>query len=164
MHNCCGQCFGHRYHYMTSFWRFSVPSSSGVDPANTKSEVSLLMSEALSLLSNCAPTADLEKVLLGYFLSFIRDTRCTMLLHSSLSAACRSLANIRHMVCILEATIGAFFNNVSASIASQPSDGATSRGGWEQVVPGVSVPDLSQDEFVQGAWARLLASCDISDH
>ena len=122
----------------------------GVDPANTASEVCLMMSEALSLLTNCAPVDEVVTVSLNYILSFIRDTQCTMLLLASIPAACRALANIRCMVCVLEGAIGAFFARLALPGALPIPADMAAEGGWGLIMPGVSVPDLSQDEFIQG--------------
>ena len=131
----------------------------GVDPANTASEVCLMMSEALSLLTNCAPVDEVVTVSLNYILSFIRDTQCTMLLLASIPAACRALANIRYMVCVLEGAIGAFFARLALPGALPIPADMAAEGGWGLIMPGVSVPDLSQDEFIQGE-SGVLGACE----
>lgn len=132
---------------------------SGVDPASTASEVCLMMSEALNLLNNCSPVGDVLSVTLDFVLQFIRDSSCTMLVLASIPAACRTLANIQFMVSVVETGIESFF---AKHLPPTPSDSqADADEGWGQVVPSVAVPELAQDEFVQGwllsLWRKLLA-------
>lgn len=119
-----------------------------MDPASTASEVCLMMSEALNLLNNCSPVGDVLSVILDFILQFIRDSSCTMLVLASIPAACRTLANIQFMVSVVETGLESFFAKHSSP---NPSDSqAEADGGWRQVVPSVAVPELAQDEFVQG--------------
>nr|XP_058943375.1 ectopic P granules protein 5 homolog [Pocillopora verrucosa] len=122
-------------------------AGSGVDPASTASEVCMMMSEALNLLNICSPVGDVLRVTLDSILQFIRDTSCTMVVLVSISAACRTLANIQYMVSVAETGIQSFFTKYSPP---NPTGAQTDvDGGWAQVVPSVAVPELAQDEFVQ---------------
>lgn len=122
-------------------------AGSGVDPASTASEVCMMMSEALHLLNNCSPVGDVLRVTLDSILQFIRDTSCTMVVLVSISAACRTLANIQYMVSVMETGIQSFFAKHSPPNPIGVQMDAD--GGWAQVVPSVAVPELAQDEFVQ---------------
>lgn len=125
-----------------------MPFFPGVDPASTASEVCMMMSEALNLLNNCSPVGDVLRVTLDFILQFIRDTSCTMFVLASIPAACRTLANIQFMVSVVETGIQSFFAKHSSP--SPPDAQTDAEGGWTQVVPSVAVPELAQDEFVQG--------------
>ena len=121
----------------------------GVDPASTASEVCLMMSEALNLLNNCSPVGDVLSATLDFVLQFIRDSSCTMLVLASIPAACRTLASIQFMVSVVETGIESFFaKHLSPTPSLDPQ--ADADGAWGQVVTSVAVPELAQDEFVQG--------------
>lgn len=110
----------------------------------------MMMSEALNLLNICSPVGDVLRVTLDSILQFIRDTSCTMVVLVSISAACRTLANIQYMVSVAETGIQSFFTKYSPP---NPTGAQTDvDGGWAQVVPSVAVPELAQDEFVQGQF------------
>ena len=108
----------------------------------------MMISEQLNLLNNCSPVGDVPKVILDFILQFIRDTSCTMLVLASIPAACRTLASIEFMVSVLETGIESFFAKHSSQYLMHSQ--ANPDGGWEVIVPSVAVPELAQDEFVQG--------------
>lgn len=110
----------------------------------------MMMSEALNLLNICSPVGDVLRVTLDSILQFIRDTSCTMVVLVSISAACRTLANIQYMVSVAETGIQSFF--VKYSLPNPTGAQTDVDGGWAQVVPSVAVPELAQDEFVQGQF------------
>ena len=79
----------------------------------------------------------------------------TMLVLASIPAACRTLASIQFMVSVVETGIESYFRKHSSS--NSIDSGANADGGWGHIVPSVAVPELAQDEFVNGwCYFRLL--------
>ncbi|XP_048581759.1 ectopic P granules protein 5 homolog isoform X2 [Nematostella vectensis] len=118
-------------------------AGSGVDPANTASEVCLMLSETLNLLNNCFPGVGVADEVLKFIVSYLKDTSCTMVILASIPAACRALANLAFMVTVLETGIAEFLARQSKSTGSEHD------GGWEQIAPSFSVPELAQDSFIE---------------
>lgn len=114
-----------------------------------------MMCEELNLLNICSPVGDVLKVTLDFMLQFIRESTCTMLVLASIPAACRTLASIQFMVSVVETGIESYFRKHSSS--NSIDSGANADGGWGHIVPSVAVPELAQDEFVNGwCYFRLL--------
>lgn len=70
-----------------------------------------------------------------------------MFILASIPASCRALANIGFMVSVLETGIEEVFARHSPQTEGT---GTHSDVGWSQIVPGFSVPELSQDSFING--------------
>ena len=114
-----------------------------------------MMCEELNLLNICSPVGDVLKVTLDFILQFIRESTCTMLVLASIPAACRTLASIQFMVSVVETGIESYFRKHSSS--NSIDSGANADWGWGHIVPSVAVPELAQDEFVNGwCYFRLL--------
>ena len=62
------------------------------------------------------------------------------------------------MVRVLETAIDTFFARHSSTAATVPGGGAD--GSWGQLVPGFSLPELAQDEFVQGGRLIFMYSLE----
>ena len=107
--------------------------------------------EVLNLLNSLSPKGKVLVVALESIQEKIRDLTQTNVILAMIIAACRSLASISLMVQILEVAVETHFNNISLPSTGENSESQESLvAPWSNVLASVTVPELSQREFIQG--------------
>ncbi|XP_006816561.1 ectopic P granules protein 5 homolog, partial [Saccoglossus kowalevskii] len=128
-------------------------ASVAVDTQAMTSELIDLLTEVLNLLNNCASAGRGIEVVERSLVRWIERSPCSVLILPLITAACRTLASLTHMVLIVETCMDSYFN--SGMDLSQ-------FGGWSHVTDKLQVPELTHDEFLeecmkQGAYLTLYA-------
>jgi hypothetical protein len=113
--------------------------------------------EVLNLLNSLSPK---EKVL-GLALETIQEKICDLtqrdVILAMIVAACRSLASVNLMVQVVEVGVETHFNNIELPATSEGSETQENLvSPWSDVLASVTVPELSQREFVQGGRRNMV--------
>lgn len=106
--------------------------------------------DILKLLNNLSPKEKLLVLALDTVQEKIRDLTHTNAILAVIRAACRSVASINLMVQIVEVAVETHFNNVSLETVEKDFQMSLAAP-WSNVLASVTVPELSQREFVQGS-------------
>ncbi|XP_022106571.1 ectopic P granules protein 5 homolog isoform X2 [Acanthaster planci] len=130
-------------------------ATAGGSTADRQQELISLLSTLLSLLNNCSPTRGAPDAILGALLVWFEASTSTALALPCITAACRTLASIKHSALVVEACIEAHFNT-DMDLSPDPSRG------WTNILQVLQVPELTHDEFLeecskQGAILTLFA-------
>ncbi|XP_013408243.1 ectopic P granules protein 5 homolog isoform X1 [Lingula anatina] len=109
--------------------------------------------EVLQLLNNCNPQTTTVTAVLRSISQWIESSPCTVLLLPLVTAGCRCLASIVHMVQIIENCMDAFFNSGLELSESY---------GWGRLLSAMQIPELTFREFLveslrQGSYLTLYA-------
>ena len=106
--------------------------------------------EILNLLNQLSPTEKVFDVALETIQEKLRDLTGRVMILAVLVGACRSLASISLMVQVVEVAVETHFTNIQpiADTVVKPAESFVSP--WSDVLSTLSVPELSQREFVQG--------------
>ena len=111
--------------------------------------------EVLNLLNSLSPKEKVLVLALETIQEKVRDLTQTNVIVAMIMAACRSLASINLMVQVVEVTVETHFNNMKLPSTAEDSESQESLvTPWSDVLASVTVPELSQREFVQG-WHRI---------
>jgi hypothetical protein len=107
--------------------------------------------EVLNLVNSLSPKEKVLVLALETIQEKIRDLTQTNVILAMIVAACRSLASINLMVQVVEVAVETHFNNIklpSIGEGNESQEGLVDP--WTNVLASVTVPELSQREFVQG--------------
>ncbi|XP_028402357.1 ectopic P granules protein 5 homolog [Dendronephthya gigantea] len=127
----------------------SVLLASTSDATNSQS-VMYLYVEILNLLNSLSPKEKILVLALETIQEKIHDLTQTNVILAMIMAACRSLASISLMVQVVEAAVETHFNNTKlppSNDANVSQDSLVEP--WSDVLASVTVPELSQRDFVQ---------------
>ncbi|CAB3976712.1 Hypothetical predicted protein [Paramuricea clavata] len=128
----------------------SVLVASTSDATTNNQNITFLYMEVLNLLNSLSPTEKVLVLALETIQEKIRDLTQTNVILAMIVAACRSLASINLMVQVVEVAVETHFNNIklpSIGEGNESQEGLVDP--WTDVFASVTVPELSQREFVQ---------------
>ncbi|XP_071788389.1 ectopic P granules protein 5 homolog isoform X2 [Asterias amurensis] len=130
-------------------------STAGGPTSVRHQELASLLSTLLTLLNNCSPIHDAPNAILGAIVSWFEASTSSALCLPCITAACRTLASIKHLAVVVEACIEANFNS-NMDLSPDPSRG------WTNVLHALHVPELTHQEFLgecskQGSILTLYA-------
>lgn len=106
--------------------------------------------EVLNLLNNLSPKEKVFALALETVQEKIRDLTERSIILAMIVAACRSLASVNLMVQVVEVAVETHFNNIAPSSCEGSESKESLVAPWSDILSSVTVPELSQREFVQG--------------
>ncbi|KAI6645756.1 Ectopic P granules protein 5-like [Oopsacas minuta] len=131
---------------------------------NSSTHITLLISELLNILNNSAPSS---LVLRTTFINIINSlspspgdstVSSQVLCLPALSAACRSLAAMSHMVEVIETCIETHFTGLPPPTQEEitGTDGVMllpkeNGYGWKQICDSLTIPEMSEDEYISNS-------------
>ena len=134
-------------------YTFSIPIVATVISQNITS----LYMEVLNLLNSLSPKEKVLVLALETIQEKIRDLTQTNVILAMIMAACRSLASVSLMVQVIEVAVETHFNNIEVPSTSEVSGTQEDLvAPWSDVLASVTVPELSQREFVQGRHGNMV--------
>ncbi|XP_071988659.1 ectopic P granules protein 5 homolog, partial [Engystomops pustulosus] len=109
--------------------------------------LSSLFMELLMVMNNASVTT--AESLRGALLKWIDSKVQGMLVMPLLTAACQSLASIRHMAEATEACILAYFKDAAVNCPLSQESLHSQNPGWGPILASLQVPELTTEEFLQ---------------
>ena len=128
-----------------------------IDATVNNQNITSLYMEALNLLNSLSPKEKVLALALETIQEKIRDLTQTNVILAMIVAACRSLASVNLMVQVVEVAVETHFSNIELPPTSEGSGTEENLvAPWSDVLASVTVPELSQQEFVQGGHGNMV--------
>ncbi|XP_064630038.1 ectopic P granules protein 5 homolog isoform X2 [Lineus longissimus] len=114
-----------------------------VDMHKQQHQALVLTTEVLYMLNNCNPNEAIMAVITTTVKDWIASSPNSILLLPLISAACRTLASVVHMVQVIEGCMVAHF--------STPGPACFREARWGNLLNSLTVPEISKEDFISSA-------------